>query len=185
MTEGRFANRQDHHHVLAQLPPLGGPENAKPAFVRAVEKWRPRDPSGRELGGLVLMGPTGDGKSTALRHLALWLLARVEAATSMLFVTASDLVEDRDLVERAKRVRFLMLDDVGKEKDPHNRLFSVLDYRHTRFPSFLTTGINAVDLDTHYDSATIRRMFEFRGARVQVVSTFAAKPKLSQVGGKL
>lgn len=179
--EGRFADRTDAHHVLAQLPPVGGPERSHPLFVRAVENWRPRAKDRTELGGLILVGPTGTGKTTALVHLAHLLLAKDEAATSMLFVIASDLVEDQALVERAKRVKYLLLDDTGKESDPKNRLFSVLDHRHTRSPTFVSTGLSLSDLEQHYDGATVRRLFEFRGNKVQVFSSFALSKKVAAV----
>lgn len=178
--EGRFASRSDGHHVLAQLPPVGGPEKAHPLFVSGVEGWRPRR-DGVDNGGIVLLGPTGTGKTTALVHLARFLLAKLEVATSSMFVLASELAENRDQAERAKNVRFLFLDDVGKERDPHNRLFQVLDYRHTRYPTFISTGLNFADLDSHYDGATVRRIFEFRGARVKHVSTFVATAKILKV----
>lgn len=178
--EGRYAERSDHYHVLAQLPPVGGPERAHELFRSAVEDWRPSR-AGRELGGLVLLGPTGDGKTTALRHLALILLAKLEAATSMMFVLASDLADSRELAERAKTVRFLFLDDMGRERDPYNRIFQVLDYRHNRAPTFISSGLQLSDLEQHYDGATMRRMFEFRGVKVRCVHTFVRSPQPLQV----
>ena len=175
-----FASRTDAEHVFAQLPPVGGPEKSAPAFIRAVTSWTPRSATG----GLVLLGPTGTGKTTAAVHLVKLALARWEIATSTLFALASDLAEDRDLAERAKRVRFLVLDDLGKEKDQFNRIFQVLDHRHTRNPTFITCGINPGDLTSHYDGAMLRRVFEFRGAKVQSVSTFKTQslPRAAQVG---
>lgn len=166
--EGKFKDRQDHHHALAQLPPVGGPELASPAFLRAAGKWRPGG------GGIVFMGPTGAGKTTAMVYLARVLLARLENATSMVFAIASDLAEDRELAERAKRVKYLFLDDVGRESDPKNRIFQVLDHRHTRAPTFISTGLKPVDIDQHYDGATVRRIFEFQGKRVTVSSAFSS-----------
>lgn len=179
--EGKYSNRTDAHHVLAQLPPVAGPEKAHPLFVKAVEAWRPRNRDGDELGGLALLGPTGTGKTTALVHLAHRLLARDLAATSMLFVIASELVDDPALVAAAKRVRYLLLDDVGKEHDPRSRLFAVLDHRHTRLPTFTSSGLSLADLESHYDGATARRLFEFRGAKVHAISAFVAKAKLAAV----
>lgn len=168
MIAGPFADRDDAAHVLAQLPPVGGPEKADVRFAHAVERWSPR----RGAGGLVLLGPTGTGKTTAAVHLVRLFLARFEVGTSTLFALASDLAESRELAERAKLVRLLVLDDLGKEKDPSNRIFQVLDHRHTRNPTVITTGIKPEDLDAHYDGATIRRMFEFRGHEVARVSAF-------------
>lgn len=168
---GPFAGRKDAAHVLAQLPPVAGPERAHQRFVDAVERWHPKN------GGLALLGPTGSGKTTAAVYLVHRFLAAFEVGTSTMFVIASDLADSPELVERAKMVRLLVLDDLGKEKDPHSRIFRVLDHRHTRLPTVVTMGIDPEDLDNHYDGATIRRIFEFRGQKIQRVSTFLAAPQ--------
>lgn len=163
-----FANRLDADHVIQQLPPVGGPEHAARNLIEAVEAWTPSD-----KGGLVMLGPTGSGKTTAACHLVRTLLGRYEWATSTAFMIASDLADSEELVEKAKRVRMLIIDDLGKEHDRKKRIFRVLDHRHTRYPTVITCGIKPSDLDQHYDGATIRRMFEFRGQKVARVSSFA------------
>lgn len=172
--EGPFANRDDADHVLAQLPPLGGPENADPRLVAGVEAWEPKDAAtGLLSGGMVLLGPTGSGKSTAAVHLVRRWLARYEVATSTFFTLASDLADGDDgALDRAKRVRLLVIDDLGKEIDPKNRIFRVLDHRHTRAPTIITTGIRPEGLDERFGGATVRRMFEFQGRRVASVNLF-------------
>lgn len=174
MIEGPFSNRQDADHVLRTLPQLGGPESADPRFIAAVEAW---DPDAGQ-GGLVFMGPTGCGKTTAAVYLVRRHLALRENATSTAFMIARDLANDPELQERARRVRLLVLDDLGKEHDPRNVIFGVLDYRHTRFPTVVTTGLRADDLDRNQDGALTRRIAEFQGKRVQMVSVFASKPRL-------
>jgi DNA replication protein DnaC len=87
---------------------------------------------------------------------------------------ASDLAENDLLLETAKRVKLLVLDDIGKEHDPKSRIFRALDYRHTRVPTVITTGLNQDDLVNHYDSATLRRMAEFRGKQIPRISVFGA-----------
>lgn len=174
MTEyvGPFAGRTDAHHVLSQLPELpelGGPEHSDARFIRAVEAW---SPSG---GGLVLLGPTGCGKTTAAVHLVRRLLATREDATSTAFVLARDLVSDPALVDRARRVRYLVLDDLGREHDPRGVLFGVLDHRHTRYPTIVTSGIRAEDLQDYYKGAFVRRLAEYRGRPVRMVSIFAER----------
>lgn len=179
MTEP-FANRTDADHVIAQLPPVGGPENADQRFVRACDGWGPKDAQGRAQGGLVMLGPTGSGKTTAAVHLVRCFLARYEVATSTMFTLASDLADGGDAeLDRAKRVRLLVIDDLGKEHDPRNRIFRVLDHRHTRLPTIITSGIRPEDLDERFGGATVRRMFEFRGRPVARVSLFQrpTKPK--------
>jgi len=123
------------------------------------------------------MGPTGCGKTTAAVHLVRRLLATREDATSTAVLLARDIVADAQLAERARRVRFLVVDDIGKEYDPKNVLFSVLDYRHTRLPTIVTSGLKAEDLQSHFTGAFVRRMGEFRGARVRVVSLFKQAPR--------
>jgi DNA replication protein DnaC len=85
---------------------------------------------------------------------------------------ASDLAENDLLLETAKRVKLLVLDDIGKEHDPKSRIFRALDYRHTRVPTVITTGLNQEDLVNHYDSATLRRMAEFLGKQIPRISVF-------------
>ncbi|HSC89387.1 MAG TPA: ATP-binding protein, partial [Polyangiaceae bacterium] len=101
------------------------------------------------------------------------------------FCLASDLAADRDgiLTDRAKRVALLVLDDLGKEEDPKRRIFAVLDHRHTRRPTVITSGLKLDDLDRHYsDGAMSRRIVEFRGQMVSFVSAFKSDQPLRVVG---
>jgi hypothetical protein len=166
--DGPFAKRLDAEHVLRMLPDLGGPEHADPQFIEAVDFWAP------EKGGLILRGPTGSGKTTAVCHMIRRLLANREDATSTALILASDLVDSPELVDKAKRVRLLVLDDVGKEHDPKNVLFRVLDYRFTRVPTVVTSGLSVDDMNRAYDGAFLRRLGEFKGIRSRVVSLFPA-----------
>jgi DNA replication protein DnaC len=166
MYEGPFANRLDADHVTRPLPDLGGPDKALPVFIEAVEFWAP------DKGGLILSGPTGSGKTTAVLHLIRRHLATREDATSTAFMLAADLVDDPSLIDKAKRVRLLVLDDVGKEHDPKNVLFRVLDYRFTRVPTIVTTGLSVDDLNRSYDGAFVRRLGEFKGSKSRIVTTF-------------
>lgn len=192
-TRSQFAGRTDAGHVLSQLPDLGGPDKARPEFMAAVDAWTPAQ------GGLVLCGPTGSGKSTAARLLVLRLLDEREDATSTMWVLARDLATSPELAERARRVRLLVLDDLGQESDHEctckrcndakAALFAVLDHRHTRFPTIVTTGIRKEELGPHpdergvmmlqgrYSGALARRLGEFRGRAVQVVDVFKRPPR--------
>ena len=175
--DGPYADRTDASHVLSQLPPLGGPECADSRLIEAVEAWQPRDDQG-PCGGLVLLGPTGVGKTTAAVHLVRRCLARYEAATSTMFALAADLADGTDVdIERAKRVRLLVLDDLGREYDPRNRLFRVLDHRCSYRPTVITSGVRPEELDERFGGAMVRRMFDFRGRKVARVSVFQPKLK--------
>jgi len=178
--EGPLAGRNDADGLAAVLPPLGGPEHCHAALKRMADTW---DCSGCS-GGAMLLGPSGSGKSTAALHMLRRSLANHRWARNSRWVLASDLVEDEIAVKYAKSAYLLVLDDVGLDvarEEPRRaaRLFRVLDHRYLRYPTIITSGLTYEMMRDHFDDATRRRMTEFRGRRVRVLSVH---PKAERPG---
>lgn len=143
-----------------------------PVLVRAVTEWRV-DRS------IILMGVTGTGKTTACVKLVHRLVQRAMAeggehiarARSVLWVDADDLtrsggsrdVGDYELLERARRSRVLVLDDVAS---PSKTLLSIIRARlKRRVPTVVTCG--AVDVPGLEEAlggkAVVRHLLEATG----------------------
>lgn len=128
----------------------------------------------------LLMGPTGIGKTSGAR----WLMAAGLREQPHYFVRSVELCECRknhplgagppELVDLAKGHRYLILDDVGTERDPAE-LQEVLDYRYFRsMPTVVTTGLNRDELTNHIGAASVRRILEqHAGHKVIVVDAFS------------
>lgn len=150
-----FKDRDDAHHVLAQLPRLAPPEKVHPMIREALDNWKPGD------GNLVIAGPTNSGKTSGVANRCRALLEEYESATSMIFAEAQELVADPQLRERAKRVKILIVDDLGQEADDKNRLFLVYNHRYVRgLDTITTTGWRIEDLERRpgMSSALIKRI---------------------------
>lgn len=171
--------------IRGMLPPFlrAGTQDAMTArivqqdFLRAALGWR------WGHGNLLLLGPTGSGKSTSVAILFRLLLGHGvknggkswENARFMAWYRADDLAEDRKEhplgkgeapdVYRASHARLLVLDDAGWDRDPA-ACSSVLAARYeTSLPTIITSGKTEDELILHYGAAVVRRMTETGGGR--------------------
>lgn len=127
----------------------------------------------------LLMGPTGIGK-TSMAH---WILA----ARRYLVVRSVDLADaEREhplghgapvIVERARSFKYLILDDLGFERDVAAAQ-SLLDYRYSRcLPTIVTTGLTRDELTARTGAAYVRRIREqHAGPGTLVVDCFGETP---------
>ena len=167
--------------VLSGLSVVGADEPQEPtedarrrAQQRLAELRAPLEPRiqsdllGRlraeESPSALLLGPTGCGKTSA----ALWLIARVRKSAR--FVTSAELTNaEREhrlgdgpppLVDRCRTAGYLVLDDVGFEREP----FAVQDLLNVRYqlslPTIVTTGLTMRELRDRFGAAYVRRIAE-------------------------
>ena len=124
------------------------------AAVGRLESWEPTP----ERGGLFLYGSYGTGKTGLAVSIMRAYIER--ACRSAMFVTAPDLLDAiresyeksnepaEDVLRRAKRAGFLVLDDIGAERPTEwvrEKLYQLVNHRHgeelaTVFTSNLTLG---------------------------------------------
>jgi DNA replication protein DnaC len=153
------------------------------ACAKAVEKLLPRlTPKLRKAvnehptASALFLGPTGCGKSSAAMVMR-FLLKEPEEWVWMK-ATALGASEKRHSlgdgeppeVAQSKRARFLVIDDVGNERDTAP-LAEVLDHRYEKaLPTIVTTGLPREGLVAHIGAAFVRRITEqFAGHKVLVV----------------
>lgn len=181
-----------YQHVLSQLPErlLEGGEVHSARILAAVDGWR------WGHGSLVLLGPTGIGKTTAAVALVSRLVSeasalpsghrRARAAHSVLFTSAQRLANARresglgigrpSLVERACRVRLLVIDDLGAEPPGDVEIGAILDERYgSQRPVVVTAGLTKGDLATRYSAAFLRRVRECGRREGVVVEDFTSR----------
>lgn len=151
-----------------------------PDLARAVRAW-----DGRR--SLLLLGPSGEGKSTAAAWALRALVARgVEAggepwrrARGVCWAAAADLARaraehrlgagDAPLVGRASAASVLLIDDLGQEGDP-GAIRDVLAARYDAgLVTMVTSNLRQAALDEHLGAAALRKLMEARGARAVVV----------------
>jgi hypothetical protein len=143
--------------------------------------------------GLMLLGPTGIGKSSAAAALLVRLLvqgwrdggARWDAARWIRWFSADDLSRARrehplgrgDAPELydAEGASLLVIDDAGWDREP-DCVSSVLAKRYERkLPTIITSGRTIEELSVHYGAAVIRRIVDSGGQRAKLVSCFAPR----------
>jgi DNA replication protein DnaC len=136
-----------------------------------IGKWPAR-------GFLIFTGGTGSGKSfdaAAALHKYLknavpnrfdrltWSIAE-KAASHVMWCTASDIGEDREIMARAKRERLAVIDDIGGEDDiPARRsaLSGVILKRHdNKLPTVITTPLTMLEIDIRYGGRVADRLTE-------------------------
>ncbi len=144
---------------------------------------------------LLLMGPTGLGKTTAAALLWRRLVVRgVQAggqewarARRLVWCAAERLPEARarhplghgEVPEMAAAyaASLLVLDDLDQEKAVRPWVSRILKSRYDAgAPTVLTTGLDARELTETFGAAIVRRMRETGGQRALVVDAFKAPP---------
>lgn len=185
---GKFEQEQRIAEALAirgMLPPFlrVGDRQAMSArvgekdFLDVVLGWR------WGHGNLLLLGPTGSGKSTVCAILFRQLLAHGvrhggeawERARFMAWFRADDLAEAKrehplgkgeapDMM-RASRARLLVLDDAGWDRDPTACSVVLAARYEAGLPTIITSGKTELELIAHYGAAVVRRMTETGGGR--------------------
>lgn len=153
-----------------------------PTLVAAAKGWR------REDGNLVLLGPTGSGKTAcalAILHKILDYVRDNQCSAELIrfasktaFVAATDLARARresklgdesPLEREAKTRKLLVLDEIGFEHQRETTIADVLDARYRLgLPTIITSGLDELRFATRYGEATKRRLCE----RGRVVSGF-------------
>jgi hypothetical protein len=150
-----------------------------PRALAVAERWTSL------RGSVVLLGPSGIGKTSALRALA-WRL-RLEALcagdvahpiVNAWWCSAVELCRARrelprgkpDLeLERATKASVLFLDEIGQEDSDPRWLLELLDERYRRRrPTLTTTGLTRPQVETRYGSGSARRLVEPNGQFVDL-----------------
>ncbi len=134
-------------------------------------------------GSVVLMGPTGAGKSTLACCILRGIIdaarpvdlpsfgAEVNLARGARFVTARELAfarasgtygQEPPIVAHACDATVLVLDDVGQDAvRADSSLYDVLEARHNRnVPTIVTTGLDEGAIRARYGDGAWRRIFE-------------------------
>lgn len=142
--------------VLEAKPEHDGRKTCFATFWgRQVREWKPNG-SGT---GLIIKGPSGDGKTTAcwalVRNLEMnhKIIAMFMHAVELYSTTAANAFRDRG-DESIMGADVLILDDIGKESVNARyvaTLWKIFDYRYGRqLPTIITTRLNREELVKHY-----------------------------------
>lgn len=142
----------------------------KPQLLAAMNQWTPAN-------NLLLMGPTGDGKSVGAAHLVIILVARwldndgncyLPKRVCWAPATALEMARrahplgqgDAPLVKEAMAADLLVLDDLGQETERGDTaIWDVVDSRYTaELPTVTTTGLTRAQLEDRYRAQFIRRL---------------------------
>jgi DNA replication protein DnaC len=114
----------------------------------------------------VLLGPTGVGKTSAMRWLALAvgpLAYEIRASRLGNAPRRHGLGEgDAPEIVRARSARVLCLDDLGTEEERDvGTLQEVIDHRYSEgLATITTTGLKQTELTEHLGAAYVRRLVE-------------------------
>ena len=148
-------------------------ENAAAAFAGAQKFVRNvNDNSASD--GIVLIGPVGSGKTLLACSIANSLL---EGGKEVLFVVVPDLLDqiratydhsngytEQDLIEAARGVGILILDDMGAHNYTEwtrNKLYSIINHRmNNRLPTVITTNLDLAELEEHVGERTTSRIIQ-------------------------
>jgi hypothetical protein len=176
--------------VVEALPPNGRRPrsellaNMPTKLVQVLDAW------GWSDGNLLILGPSGRGKTTGASYLVRRLCARAAATGGVEFEKAqlirwqscrelSQLVREHplgqgmpDAVQRCQNARLLVLDDIGASDD-RGALERILNTRYERaWPTVTTSGLSSRDLVSAFGEALVRRLLQRGGKGGRIVSLF-------------
>jgi DNA replication protein DnaC len=153
------------------------------AFIEPSESCEPRG-----SGNLIFAGPTGCGKTVAVAHLMMsiwgrglverraWSAAKLFKATTIANARRNaKLGQEAEILDEAKQISLLILDDVGQGDDRDSALFEVIDHRYDeQKPSIVTTGLTTPQLTERYGEHFVRRLVQ-TGTSGRIISVFPKK----------
>jgi hypothetical protein len=185
--------RRQLQPVVESLPPNGRRSRAElvahiPQKLRGLlDDWR------WTSGNLLILGPSGAGKTTGAAYLVRLLCARAAVAGGADLERAqlirwqscrelSQLVREHplgqgmpDAVQRCQNARLLVLDDIGAGDD-RGALERILNTRYERaWPTVTTSGLTSRDLVVTFGEALVRRMLQRGGQNGQIVDLFDSR----------
>lgn len=173
--------------ALARLPDFVGPRVPKDRLRAQTGRLADAAASWRPLQSLLLLGPTGAGKTSAMG----WIFRKLVAlgvrdggdawhrSHAMRWLAAVDLERarrehplgkgDAPEIVQAQHASILFLDDAGWDKDPKavSEIFNVR-YESQRI-TVCTSGLTLAGFEQHYGAAVARRMTE-AGGKARVIS---------------
>jgi hypothetical protein len=167
--------RRHRSELLANMPTR---------LVKELDGWRWED------GNLLILGPSGAGKTTGAAYLVRLLCARAAQHGGETFEKAklirwqscrelSQLVREHplgqgmpDAVQRCQNARLLVLDDIGSTDDK-GALERILNTRYERaWPTITTSGLTSRELVSACGEALVRRMLSRGGKNGRIVDLF-------------
>lgn len=173
--------------VVEALPPNGRRPRAELVAKMPEKLLAALDGWGWESGNLLILGPSGAGKTTGAAYLVRRLCARASTLGGSEFGKAqlirwqscrdlSQLVREHplgqgmpDAVQRCQNARLLILDDVGAADDK-GALERILNTRYERsWPTVTTSGLSSRELVTTFGEALVRRMLQRGGQDGKIV----------------
>jgi DNA replication protein DnaC len=160
--------------MLPKFCPLVG----TPEFEQAVANLKLRSVAEKytiDRGNLLLLGPSGAGKTTTAQAIVRRLACEILAANSGLgclstfvWTTGSALAHayrnwplgsEPKVIVDAKCSSFLVIDEVGFELIADNVLYQVIDHRYSKcIPTIVTTGLEREAFIARYGVALDRRL---------------------------
>ena len=167
-------------------------EEKQVEVLAEIDKWPAR-------GFLIFTGNTRSGKSfgaalTVRKFLknrnrnrfdrSTWETAE-SAGNSVLWCTAMDIIEDREIAARAKRQYFLVIDDLGGETDTpvgQAALRNIILKRHDmKLATVITTILTLPEIDIRYGSRVTERLIEDIGKGSMIIECSDASMRNSAV----
>jgi hypothetical protein len=176
---GERMGRELDRHIIGVMADIGVPLRHLENFPERRETEETAEASQWPVRGfLIFTGGSGAGKSfEAALVLYRYLKSRVsnpfergswetaeEVKSSVLWCTAMDIADDREITAQAKRGHLAVIDDLGSESDtPEGQaaIRGVLLKRYDmKLPTVMTTMLTMVDIDICYGSRIANRLTE-------------------------
>lgn len=173
----------------AAFDPLGDPQRQK--LMAGAARMAGDVAAGNEPYSLTLLGPSGIGKTHLARALHGWAKRRmphkphptgldITNPPRIAFLSAADacsryLGGEYGLLESLQKVDFLVLDDIGTERDPkltfRTEIQHLIDRRLGTGWTVLTSNYNYEQLHTEYDARIASRLIRNGGLVVNSKAT--------------
>lgn len=117
----------------------------------------------------MLTGSVGTGKThlaAAMAHYAIenGVITKFGNVTDIFQSLRDSFTSDEDILSDVKAVPFLVLDDLGKERQTDwttETIYSIINYRYEHMlPTVITTNLSMSDLQERLGAATVSRLME-------------------------